>query len=449
VLSHPLGLSVVLAFPANWGRLYAEARARKMDELAVRTAEARGDATPVLDLRPVLWALRSSKWWVACGAIVGLGLGGIVWNIRGVTYEAVATLAVIQPRAQTQPSADTTSNYRALLENYSVATSVIKDQRLGDGPRPIDPGKFLREVLSVEEIRGTNLVRIHVRLNSPTKAAAVAEDVATRAVDLSRRVNEDEGATLRDRLKSQQDEALANFKVAEQRLITFKRVNHLDELEAEVKSLVQQREKLLGVDVDLSAQRGRAEATEREKAARPAVTTYSRTFEDSPALTEAARTQTGGDSRALLGLGLRTEVPNPIHEDLDRELAMARAKIAELERHRRQILDSIAQFDKAGKLADWYDKQTQALGLEADRLLARKVYDDVAMRYEQAKVVVTSGSAQLQIVDAAYALPNPMSWPLPVSLILGALLGMAMAAALAVAAALARQLARSIGARPV
>lgn len=384
-----------------------------------------------LNISPLLRRVWRGRWWVVASVMAGLVVGFTIWRARGVEYKAVVMLAVTPPRAAGAGEvAASTASYRALIANYSVAAGALRSAGLDRSRPPIGPEEFVARILSVEELPGTNLIRIGVRLPDARFAAMVAQDVATRAVDLARTLSQQEGSALRDRLQSQEQEAAARARAAEQRLIDFRRANQIDLLRTDVNALLKQREALPGIEVDLSGDKARATAVEKEQSARQPKDTFVRTIDESPTLMETARSQAGVDLKALLGLGLTTEEANPTYATLDRELALARARIAELEQQRQQILAASRQIESAGKISELYDKELTEVGLDADRLLARKVYDDVSQRYEQARVVVTSGSAQLQIVDPAMTLPTAVSWPLSVWLAFGGLIGAAVPIAL-------------------
>lgn len=379
----------------------------------------------MVDLRPIIRTVVGSRLWILAGLVVGMGLGLAAWRFVGRQFEAVVTLTVNQPRSNVAGLTPvTTATFRAMLENYTVTAEALKRSKLDSGLTAISPRDFIRDSLSVEEVRGTSLIRVHVRLNDATLAAKLANDLSELAVDLSRRVNQDEGTTLRDQLKGQATEAEQRLHEAERTLLEFRRANQVELLKTDVESALKQREKLLQVEADLSGEKAGLAAAEREQGSRKPIVTLNRTIDSDATLMEAARSQ-GLDFKGLMGLGLRNEVPSSVFERMDAEVALARTRVAQLEQQRQQILQSSAQIRDGGRLLALYDKEIQLSRLEADQALARKVYEDVAQRYEQARALVTSGSAQLQVVDKAVPTEDSVSWSAPVWIGLGALLGAA------------------------
>jgi uncharacterized protein involved in exopolysaccharide biosynthesis len=383
------------------------------------------DRTPMLDLRPLLRALYRGRRLLAFGLMIGAAVGAASWMLIGRQYEAVVTLTINQPRTVTTPA--NPANYRALLENYSIAAIALKNAGLDQGARAMSPRDFLTEVLTIEEVRGTNLLRIHVRLHDPEMAARVANDVAQLAVDLNRRVNQEEGTSLRDQLRTQQIDAEERLRQAERALVTFEQTSQIDLLKADVGAMLKQRETLQEVEASLSSERAGEAASVREQGTRSPIVSLKRSIDSEPGVMEAIRSVSQGES--LVGFGVRTEESNVVYQTIDEEVAKARTRIAQLEQERNHILNASDTMTKGGKLAELYRLEIDKARLEADLALARKVYEDVAFRHEQARVVVTSGSAQIQIVDAGVPSDVPVSWPITVWLVVGGVMGTALVAA--------------------
>ncbi len=383
--------------------------------------------TATVDLRPVLTAVYGARLWIVAGIVAGLVAGVVAWRATGAEYEAVATLAVNQPKAGAGLPAVSMASYRALLENYSAANQVIKDVGLNRSGRPIDPERFLSRVLSIEELRDTNLIRVHVRLPDPEVARRAAQEVTDHAVALSRSLNDAEGMGRRTRLESQRKEAADRLEAARQKVVEFKSTSQVELLRAEITGLLKERKDLASVEADLAGETAMATAAAREQASRPSTLTFQRSIDRDAALTEVARPHAADDPKALLGVGMKSEEINPTYAKLDEQAALARARAARFAERRNEIASATASARNSGKLAALYRDEATLAALEADHALARRVYESVAQQSEEAQVVVSSGTAQLQIVDNAVVFPTPVSWSLPVWLAVGGIAGGALA----------------------
>jgi uncharacterized protein involved in exopolysaccharide biosynthesis len=379
------------------------------------------DRIQMIDIRPMLRSLYDGRRWVGVGVVAGMLLGVAGWLIKGVTYQSTVTLAVNQPRSGVSPIS--TASYRALFENASVASAAIQKAGLTRGGEPMEPDYFMRYVLGVNERRNTNLIQILIRLKDPQLAADVANDVAARAVALGQRLSQQDGVSLRDQLKSQRDDALKTLREAEKALLEYKQLNRIEMARTDVDSLIRQRSTLLAIEVELSSERAKLAAATAEQNARSAKLSLERRIDQDPTVLEAARSQGGTDGKSLLGLGLKTEEPNPTYLRLDSEVAMTRTKVAQLEKQRQAIFDASAMEVKNGKLSDLYLKELELAKLDSERGLARKVYEDISLRYENARTDATIGSAQLQITDPAFPIKRPVSWSVVVWMAIGAFAG--------------------------
>jgi uncharacterized protein involved in exopolysaccharide biosynthesis len=397
------------------------------------------DRIQLLDIRPALLSVYAGRRWMAVGAVIGMLLGIAGWLIKGVTYQGMVTLAVNQPRSGTSPIS--TAGYRALFENYSVAAATIQKAGLTRRGEPMEPEYFMRYVLAVNERRNTNLIQILIRLRDPYLAANVANDVAARAIELGRRLSQQDGVSLRDQLKDQRDDALKALQSAEKAVLDYKQLNRIEMVRTEVDSLIRQRSMLLATEVELASERAKLATATAEQNARSAKLSLERRIDQDPTMLEAARTQGGADGKGLIGLGLKTEELNPTYLRLDSEVAMSRTRVAQLEKQRQAIFDASLAEVKNGRLSDLYLKELELAKLESDRNLLRKVYEDITLRYENARTDATTASAQLQITDPALPIKRPVSWPVYVWMAIGAIVGALVVPAFIVT----RTLTRGIG----
>jgi len=102
------------------------------------------------------------------------------------TYQASATLIVLTPKLGDESSPPATaSGFRFFIENNTVANKTVKSTGLEAPPFNISAQEFLRSAVSVEELRGTNLLRIRVTLTDASKAAEAANQAASAGVALS------------------------------------------------------------------------------------------------------------------------------------------------------------------------------------------------------------------------------------------------------------------------
>jgi uncharacterized protein involved in exopolysaccharide biosynthesis len=359
-----------------------------------------------------LWAV-VRRWPVALLAfIAGTAVGYGSTFLMAPVYETSATLLVAQPKFSEQgagSSAVNVTSFRALLSTNAVAVAVIRQLHLDEPPHSLSVRMFLSDTMSVQEVRGTNLIRVLIRMRDPKLAADVANLLGREAIELNRRINQEETVSIRDFLKVQVDEARTQLGQAEQRLLEMKRVAQLELRRTDTEARVEQRGELLRLLVDIEGERARLARAEKQLAEAQRTVTLQRSFDGNRALLEGARSADSG--APLVGLQLQDQVLNPVWDVVAAEVAESRTRLSAYEHQRDELLKNLKLgSDALPQLTALYQHEIAVGRLETEHELARKVYSDLSLRYEQTRVQVASNSAQLQLVDPALP-PDLPVWP--------------------------------------
>jgi uncharacterized protein involved in exopolysaccharide biosynthesis len=333
-------------------------------------------------------------------------------------YEATAQLVVNQSKmgdqAVIQAMPGLIASYKALLDNHSLAARIVKEFGLDKPPPNFTALSFQANALASDVVRDTNVITIKVRLPDAMLAAGVANRYAELTVDLAQRLSRDETAIARDIIKTQLDQSTERLAEAEDKLQRFKREAQIDLVKEDVKALLGERGRLVALMVEIEGERARLSKAEQEFAKQVRVRSEPTALDIGGDLREIAREAQRGDSRAASGMQLRGEsispFINPVYEILNEQIAMSRTKLAGLEKEQAQLVGVLRLgAPQMVQLTQLYAKETELARLETEFDLARKVYVDVATRYEQARLQVASRTAQLQILDSALPPDRPIS----------------------------------------
>jgi uncharacterized protein involved in exopolysaccharide biosynthesis len=354
---------------------------------------------------------------------------GVVTLLQPRQWEATVTLLANPPKMGDSPSMlVAAANFVPVVESPAIAAEVIKEFGLAGPPRSLSVAGFLEDSLFVNPRGGgTTLIDVRVRLDAPQLAAQVANKVAERAVAASRQLSQDEGGGARDQLKAQLDETRQRYEGLSAKLETFRRSAQIESLRKDVEAMLKERGDLLGISLELEAEKAKLARAEKELAARPKVNTVSRSIDRDPALTEAARAASGGGS--VIGITLQEQLVNEVYTGLDTIVAQSRARVDSLEKRLGQAgreLQGLAGSN--GKLARLYQYERQAADLSIELQVAQKAYELAGTQYENARLNVASRSAQLQMLAPAYPPERPLSRRTLMFAFLGAVLSGALAA---------------------
>jgi uncharacterized protein involved in exopolysaccharide biosynthesis len=361
-----------------------------------------------LDFGRYVIAIWRRGWLVLLVALLsGAAVAAASW-LRPPIYRASSTLAVSGSKIgeQAVPSVAAV-NFRPLIENNSVAATVIEEFQLGAPPHSMTPESFLTGHLAVEEVRNSSLITLHVDLPDPAQAAAVANRISDLAVDGARRLSQNEAVQARDDIQVEVEQARKQMDEAAMRLQTFRNTAQIELTREDVNAMLFERGRLPDLIVEIEAERARLARAEADLASRQRVDSFTRTIDTDAALSEAARVE-GGSRSSVLGLQLKSEEVNRVYETLEQDVLSTQAQLAALEKRRAQLVDvrRLGARQQA-KLTELYQKEAELTRLQTEHQVAEKSYTEIAARYDVARLQVAGRSAQLQVIDRAIVPSQP------------------------------------------
>jgi len=307
-----------------------------------------------------------------------------------------------------------------------VASQVVRETRLDEAPYWVSPSRFFGDVIEIEEVRNSSVLLVHGRLDNPALVADIVNRVADLGADTARRVSQQEAVQARNDIKLQLDEAKARLDGATAKLDDARRGAQLELVKKDVDAELEQRGALLDLLINVEAEKARLARAEQELKARPRVDTVTRSIDGDPAMMEAAR-NAQGKPPDLLTLQMKNEAINPVYQELDKQVAESRTRLAALERQKTQMTARNLDNPRLARLGEMYAKESQISRLEMERDLAKKSYEQVANSYESARLLVAGRSSGLQILTRALPPDKPESRKVPRNILIGALSGFLLA----------------------
>jgi len=348
----------------------------------------------------------------------------------GRTYEATAMMSAGPSKIGDTTGGINTASFRPFIVNNGLARKVIDTFKLGDEPHKLTPQRFLRDRLTVTEIRNTNLMQLAVRMPDPKLAADVVNAVATGAIELAASVSAQEAVRARDLIGHQLSESKQRFIAADTALLNAKRDTQIELARADVDALLGERRGVTALLIKIESERAKLERARQELKSRQAIDTVRRTLDSDPTLTEAARS-TRPPGAPVLGLEMKSEEMNPVYQEIDKEIAASQANLASLEKQRSQIVDvRKLNAPTLEKLTALYQKESMLARLQLERDSVQKTYSDLATQFEAARLRIAARSGELQLIDAAIPPENPVARGLLTRTIAAAAIGGALGALL-------------------
>jgi uncharacterized protein involved in exopolysaccharide biosynthesis len=363
----------------------------------------------VIDLAPLLAGIRSNAVLVVAAAIACASIAAVYSATRPGVYEATAAVILSQSKIGDHADPASLATFQPLLQSRSIAAAVIREFGLDKPPRNVSTTQFFDSMVSVEQVRNSTVFLVRTAFDDPDLAARIGNRVAENAIEMSRRVSQQEALRSRDDLLQQRDEAKTRLDDAVEALRKFRETSQIELVQKDVDAMLGQRGELLGLLIQIESEKAKLAKAEQELTTRQRIGTVKRSIESDPAMLETAR-KSAGSSADLLSLETRNEFVDPVYENLDTQVATSRTTLAALERKRAQVVD-VRRLDSSqlGLLTRLYDLEGAQARLEMERDLAMTVYRQVATAYETARVQVASRSAQLELLDRAVPPDRPNS----------------------------------------
>ena len=362
------------------------------------------------DINLLRYARFLASYWIVLavsavgGAAIGLALAPLLVPAR---FQATTTLVLNQPAAGTALVL-TPATARALLANLTLVSETITEVGLNrDG---LTAQSFVADALDIQPVPATNLVKLMVALPDPTKARLAAALLAKKAVELSRRVDQDGAIAARETIAKQMTEAEVNLSKARQRLLDFETSAQIDRLEAETTAKLARRADAAAVAIRLESERARLASLEQDLARQPAELT-------APRARGADADPRAGRQNAPTDGG--NPFANPVYTMLQYDIAQSRATISSLERQRRQTTGAATEKSPG----DLYRRRLELAQLRTEYDARNAAYAEISTRYEEARGRLVAGTPQLQILDAPVQPDQPMPRHRAQFGMLGALIG--------------------------
>lgn len=378
------------------------------------------------------------RYWkiLAAGAVIGMVAGFAIATSRPTLYEASTTILLGNASS---PASGATS--RALLSNHSLAARMLTETGLDQAPYTWTPQRFVQEALQIEEVPVTALVRVKVKLLDPQKAADASRVLSREAVELNRRIAVAQSTTVRGELEEHLKDAAGRLKDAEQELFSYQKVAQVEVLRKDVDAMLEERGSLLKLLIDIESEKARLASAEQEIKKHDPVLSVGRAVRSEEAMRRS--TKPTADAKASGqnppseladpdALDLSDPFVNPVYQTLAFQIATSRTNLAGLERQRRDVLGARKIGEKQfSELTDLYRRQIDLAKLESQYDLAKRVHDDLSLRFEQSRTESVINMVQLQIVDEAIPPDRPLSKKRVQTSALGMVVGLIAALAIA------------------
>lgn len=353
----------------------------------------------------------AARWWLLAAFATTGAVAALIWSAtRPSFYEAATTIIVTPIDATPSARATAVTNARTLLENRSIAATVIQLNGLDRPPESLSAEALVQQRLTVAQIRDTDYMRVTLRLQSPALAAQALAQLVEAGVKLNSDLIVQETRSVAGTLiKQQLDDARVALAAASDRLLVYRRSALVDQRTADADISLLHRSIARKLAAQIAAERARVARAEEQLARRSRTLPAPRRAEGEGALLEHVRREAEAASARSATPDADesdeddTPVPptmpdrliDPVFEVLDYQAATARTKLAALEGQRAAILaDTRLEWDRL------YTAQAELTRLELEHDLARGTFSRLTQQYETTRAFAITRGLNIQMADA-------------------------------------------------
>ena len=402
-----------------------------------------------ISLRELIEILLRGKWVIAAITIIAMLVSGILsFFVISPTYEARSTL-MVSPLIQKSPPPGQDSAYDTLLsylsqypqmslETYRVQVTnphilnqVIKELDLDKEEYNLNS---LRELIDVEAIKDTNLIRIAVKDHDPEMAARIANTLAPKYVDfLSKTLQEQMGKSATF-LHAQMEEEQKNLDMATEQLKDFmakpQSVTELQkDIDAKLELITEFKTRLIELDVEEKATRASLESAKIRLAKEPRFLDVEKSIIDDPVMAGIVGEKMGSTSSAV-GLTMKSQEINENYTLLNEKVAELEVILAGISSQRTALASNIqkTQAELESLQANLAKKQTEYNRLQQQYTIAQDTYNTFLQKYQEARITTSSkiGDANIMVVSPAIVPDRPVAPKKALNIAIAMVLGLMM-----------------------
>lgn len=362
------------------------------------------------------------RWWkfILTGTLIITALAVVSTFVMTPYYTTEATVLVSKSKvAEEGKEPDTTyteiESYTTLLENNSAALAAMDKFRLREAPHEMTLRSFQR-LLKVRFLPKTDIVTISFSFPDAALCQQITRFLIDRAIETNRELNRSEALESQKFLATELKRASDTREQIQTRLSEYRKSSDSGSVEGFRNAALRNVGVLdeLRRTVESEVANGEAALVEAEK--RQAG--LSRTIETKSILSKNATYEqlvsrmTDRALVELLSAPFLIEMVSSSYEQSQAELVRIATKLAGDRAQLQKLNESLA--DLQAKAEQW--NQELAIRREVIKDLSdqyevsNKVYEQLAMRYNEATVTVGSRSQDLRLVDAPFQ-PEKKSWP--------------------------------------
>jgi len=336
-------------------------------------------------------------------------------------YEASTILMIskpkyqveLEPKIQTQIVPEISlATYESLIKDREIEEEVIEKLNLEQPPYELTPDN-LQEMITIEAIKNTNLIKMNLQASNPKLAKNVVNTWAALFVEKNKELNLKESRESQVFIEDQLKISKQNLYKIEEDIREFNETNRIEILENEIRGkaakVLNYELRLADVKLSFKEENARKEQfiialNEQDK-----VLKLSKSITEDQFFYQLISQITKGNLDAI-NLTYVSEEINPIYYTFAQELILTNILISSLQAEENQLKENVNDFNLKletlrKELAQ--EKLTQSR-LEREYNTVKGVYGVLSQKAEEVRIAVATESGMVKIANLAYEPKYPI-----------------------------------------
>lgn len=379
-----------------------------------------------IDLGYLFRRLWESRIWLLAGLFLPAVSAALLSALFPATYEARAVLLVTQPLIQSADPGNpalrlggdlnVVARLRSEVSTEAVAAlaktpAVVAEVSRKSGQK----ADWLDRRMQATVVRGGNLVELKVKASDRETARRIAAIWAEVLVEWSRQAAGAQAHQVYVSLSERVRHAQMTLERADLELKEWMSRSRIGELQALLAKLTEQvaSYEIRRNDLDVALARAEAELgrLKEELRRQPAKRVLERTLASEPFLLQVVAENQKGEVHKAAALSLRVEEQNPVYNAVSQSYAVARVNVASLGAEKARVEFRIRRIREEMRRVR---RQLAEEQLEETRLrrrvdTARRVYEALVQRREEARIIGASRVGTVEVVVPAATRERPIS----------------------------------------
>jgi uncharacterized protein involved in exopolysaccharide biosynthesis len=333
-------------------------------------------------------------------------------HLRATPSPAEIFLDIRRTEAATDAPIIPIPTHQSLLESNTVLEMIIDRLKLTDHlGKPLTPDS-LNEQLNVEEIKGTNILRLEVEENLPGRAKEIANAWAEEYLKYSHKLISGKVGSAGDFVIRQFEIAKDNLVRSEKTLKDFNNKHVVDLMQAELNikknKLNTEKEKYLNLGLILKTKEDSLKELKKQIKNEERFIVVSKAITDDILLWQIEAGK--GDIKNLADRKLRSEEINPLYQDLRTRIANTVIEINTLKSKSDHLEKSIEstrkEIDELTKVVN--QRVFELTQLNRQVAIHKETHDSLAIRLEEARIVKAMELGDAMIISPAFEPESPI-----------------------------------------